>query len=214
MHEHRPDHTATFFDEAAKTWDTPEKVKRSQRIADAIIETVPLHKQWTLLDYGAGTGQLGWQLAEHVGAVILDDTSAGMRAVAAERATERPGTFTVSDHDLSVAPLSPLVDCIVSAMALHHIPDTRAVVRNMVDSLRPRGWIAIADLDADPNNTFHDNDHAGHRGMDREGLMELLREVGVRDVTERTTLSITKPKDGIDYTHDVFLITGHLATPS
>ena len=210
MHEHGPDHAATFFDEAAGTWDTPEKVKRSQRIAEAIIDRVPLQKGWTLVDYGAGTGQLGAHLASHVSSVVLDDTSAGMRAEAAKRAADEPGTFTVSDHDLSDAPLSPLVDCIVSAMALHHIADTRAVVRNMVDSLRPGGWIALADLDHDPDNTFHDDDHDGHRGIDRAHLMRLLADVGVVDITDRTALSITKPKDGVDYTHAVFLVTGHL----
>ena len=33
---------ATDFDAAARTWDTPDKIKRSARIADAIAEAVPL----------------------------------------------------------------------------------------------------------------------------------------------------------------------------
>jgi len=33
---------ATDFDAAARTWDSPEKVDRSARIAEAIADAVPL----------------------------------------------------------------------------------------------------------------------------------------------------------------------------
>lgn len=199
-----------YFDEAAATWDSPEKVARSRKLAELIVDRVPLERTWTLVDYGAGTGQLGWHLGEHVGSVVLDDTSAGMRAVAAELAAQAPGRFSVSSHDLSDAPLSPLVDCIVTSMALHHIADTRGAVRNMVDSLRPGGWLAIAELDADPDNHFHDDSHHGHRGIDREGLRALLTTYGMVDVRAVDALTITKPKDGTDYEHTVFLMTATL----
>ena len=48
---------ATDFDAAARTWDSPEKVDRSARIAEAIADAVPLDPAWSALDYGCGTGR-------------------------------------------------------------------------------------------------------------------------------------------------------------
>lgn len=160
---------ATDFDAAARTWDSPEKVDRSARIAEAIADAVPLDPAWSALDYGCGTGQLTWHLGDRI------------------------------HHP---------VDLAYSAMALHHIPDTAAVLGNLTASLHPGGWVALADLDADPANTFHADDFDGHRGIDRHALAASLRELGYLDVAERTALRVTKAKHGTDHTHDIFLVTG------
>ena len=130
---------ATDFDAAARTWDSPEKVDRSARIAEAIADAVPLDPAWSALDYGCGTGQLTWHLGDRI------------------------------HHP---------VDLAYSAMALHHIPDTAAVLGNLT-------W-----------------------GIDRHALAASLRELGYLDVAERTALRATKAKHGTDHTHDIFLVTG------
>ncbi|MFV0407267.1 MAG: class I SAM-dependent methyltransferase [Propioniciclava sp.] len=201
---------STDFDAKAATWDTPEKIESSQKVAAAIQQAVPLVGTWVLLDYGAGTGLVGEALSHQVAQVIFADTSAGMRAEAAKRAARQPDKLSVIDHDLSVAPLAAPVDCLVSSMALHHIPDTQAVVNRMVASLRPGGWLALVDLAPDPDNTFHDDDHAGHRGIESDTLLGFLHEAGLVELTENTFMTINREKDGIDYPQDVFLVAGHL----
>lgn len=199
---------ATDFDAAARTWDSPEKIARSAAIAEAIADAVPLDPQWSALDYGCGTGQLTWHLGDRIHHVTLTDTSPGMLEVAREHAAQAPNRYVVVDHDLTRVPLPYPVDLAYSAMALHHIPDTAAVLRNLTASLHPGGWAALADLDADPANTFHPDDFDGHRGMDRHALADSLRGLGYLDVTERTALHVTRAKHGRDHTHAIFLVTG------
>lgn len=202
---------ATDFDAAARTWDTPDKIKRSARIADAIAEAVPLDPAWSALEFGCGTGQLTWQLGDRIHHVTLTDVSSGMLAVARDRAAAASDRYVVVEHDLTVKPLPYPVDLAYSAMALHHIPDTTTLLRHLTASVRPGGWVALADLDADPHNRFHDDDFDGHHGIDRHAIVAALTDLGWTDVTERTALRITKPKHGVDHEHDIFLVTGRRA---
>lgn len=199
---------ATDFDAAARTWDSPDKVARSAALAEAIAQAIPLDSTWSALDYGCGTGQLTWHLGDRIHHVTLTDTSAGMVEVAREHAAAEPERYVVVDHDLTKGPLPYPVDLAYSAMALHHMPDTEAVLDNLTLSVRPGGWVALADLDADPANTFHDDDFDGHHGIDRHAIVRGLAERGFTEITERTAVTITKAKHGIDHTHEVFLVTG------
>lgn len=202
---------STNFDEAAATWDTPEKVERSRRIAEAIAARVPLTVDWVALDYGCGTGQLTWHLAERLGRVILVDTSEGMLDVArAEAARRDPDRYPVSQLDLTTAAPKEPVDLVMSAMTLHHVPQTQALVSGVRGALRPGGWVALADLDADPENLFHDDGYTGHRGIDRDRLADQLRATGFADVTTETAATVSKTKDGIDREFTVFLLTARV----
>lgn len=198
------------FDAKAATWDTPEKVERSRRLAEAIAARVPLGDEWTVLDAGAGTGQLSWNLGPRVRRVVLVDTSSGMLDVARTRAEADPERYTVRHLDLVAEPLGERVDLVVSAMTLHHVPDTAAILAAFRDALTPGGWVALADLDADPENHFHDDDFSGHRGIDRDDLAGLLRGLGFEDVTADTATTVRKAKDGVERDFTVFLVTGHL----
>ncbi|MFP5417430.1 MAG: class I SAM-dependent methyltransferase [Actinomycetes bacterium] len=215
QHEHDGDHgvhwhqgSPGYFDESARTWDTPDKIERSRLIAEAVLEAVPVEDTWTVLDYGCGTGQLAWHLGPRVSHVTLADVSEGMLEVAREGATRDPGRYEVVHHDLTVAPLPRLVHLAVSAMALHHVADTDAALRNLHASLLPGGWVAIADLDADPENHFHDDGFDGHLGFDRHELLGELGRLGFTDLAERTASSFTKEKNGQTHRHQVFLVTG------
>lgn len=199
---------ATDFDAAARMWDTPDKIARSARIADAIAEAVPLDPTWSGFEFGCGTGQLTWQLGDRVGHVTLADVSEAMLQVAREHTASDPDRYVVVHHDLSGAPLPYAVDLAYSAMTLHHIPDTHAVLRNLTQTVKPGGWVALADLDSDPANHFHDDDFDGHHGVDRHAVVAALAELGYADVSERTAARISKDKHGETHEFDVFLVTG------
>lgn len=199
---------AVDFNASARTWDSPERVERARVLADAIADAVPLDVAWSGLEVGCGTGQLTWHLGDRIDHVTLVDVAAGMLEVARDHAAQDPDRYVVVEHDLAVEPMPYTVDLVFSAMALHHIAGTDALLSNLTASLTPEGWIALADLDADPDNHFHDDDFTGHHGIDRFAVMAALRDLGYVDVTERTATTITKHKRGEERAHDVFLVTG------
>ena len=76
----------TDFDALAATWDDdPRRADRARRAADAIDEAVGLTHTMRLLEYGAGTGQLGMAMADRVGELLMIDSSPAMVEAARRR---------------------------------------------------------------------------------------------------------------------------------
>ena len=199
---------SSYFDEAAATWDSPDKVERSRALAEAIADAVPLDPDWHALDYGCGTGQLTWALGTRLAHVTLADVSEGMLAVARLGAARDPERYEVVRLDLVEGPLPEPVHLAYTSMALHHIPDVDAALRGLRDSVLPGGWVALADLSLDPENHFHDDHMDVHHGLDRHALADKLKALGFADVATATAATLIKPKDGVDHEHEVFLVTG------
>lgn len=197
----------SYFDEASATWDSPDKVERARVLAHAIADALPLDPGWTVLDYGCGTGQLTWHLGERVGHVTLADVSAGMLDAARHHPRRDAARHDVIEFDLAIRPLDAPVDLVVSALALHHIADIEAVLANLWLSLRPGSWLAIAELDADPDNHFHHDHFGGHPGIDRDRLVRDLSTIGFEDAEAHTVTTILKAKHDVEREFDVFLAT-------
>lgn len=199
----------TDFSDMASTYDDPGKVERSRVIADALARTIPLQSAWSVLDYGCGTGLLAWEVAPHVGHVTLADSAPGMRAVVAERLATRPDAdrYTLIDLDLAAQAAPDTYDLVYSSLVLHHITDTRGILRALFAALRPGGWLAVADLDHDHENHFHPDDFGGHPGFSRHSLGADAVAAGFERPTFQTATTLTKSKDGVEHTFDVFLLT-------
>jgi ubiquinone/menaquinone biosynthesis C-methylase UbiE len=214
-HEHK--HTHTDFDEAAATWDDqPDRLDRSRRIADAIAAAVPLESVRDALEYGCGTGQVTWALADRLQHVTLADVSPGMLAVVAERIAALPDAarhrFAARTLDLTTESLQAAsLDLIYTSMALHHVPDVPLALRRMRDALRPGGHVAIADLDHDPLGHFHGEDFDGHHGFDRDALATQLLAAGFTAPTITTATTITKTIDGAPREFGLFLAVASVA---
>jgi 2-polyprenyl-3-methyl-5-hydroxy-6-metoxy-1,4-benzoquinol methylase len=182
------------FDSRAREWDSnPVFVERGETIAAAIRAVVPLNRSMRALDYGSGTGLLSFPLHEALGHITLKDSSAGMLAVAQEKISAQGVTnMTVRQADLTAEPLpQERYDIIVSAMTLHHIPDTRGILDVFRDLLAHDGWLCIADLDQE-DGSFHGTEVQVHHGFDRAALATLAAEAGFGEVRFETVFEITK----------------------
>lgn len=196
------------FDARAATWDDdPAKVERARSIAGAIAREVPLSPSMHALEYGAGTGLIGFMLRAKLGELTLADVSDGMLAVAqAKIDAARDAHVHARKLDLLVDPLPPTrFDLVFSAMALHHIPDTDAILRRFRAALRERGVLAIADLDQE-DGSFHGEGFDGHNGFDRDELARKARAAGFADVRFSTAFEMRKEARGELRTYPIFLM--------
>lgn len=200
------------FDERAADWDTPERVERAERLAEAVLDAIPIEPGTRAIELGAGTGLLGLAIRARVGParladLLLTDTSTGMLDVAATKIrTQALGGVRTTRFDVTADPPpdgAPF-DLALSLLVLHHVEDTAGVLRAVRSLVRPGGQIALSDLDTE-DGSFHDAEAEGihHRGFDRAGLAGLAAAAGFRDV--RVTTAGTIERDGRPYS--LFLLT-------
>lgn len=195
---------ADLFAEKAKDWDMREVVRElSAAISASILEHVPLDDAMHVMDFGAGTGLITSHLHPHVGRITAVDTSEAMleKLTAKEELANKVTALCV---DIVDDPVEDRFDLIVSAMALHHVEDTEAVVRRFAEHLKPASRIALADLDAE-DGTFHPEDTEGvfHLGFDRADLQAVFERGGFEDVRFVTAHTVEKETG----TYPVFLVT-------
>jgi predicted TPR repeat methyltransferase len=206
--------TMSDFDARAATWDDdPAKVERAQAIADAIVRSVPLASAMRAMEYGCGTGLLSFMLRPRLGEVTLADVSDGMLAVAADKiAAANDAAMHTVKLDLLVDPMpAERYDIIFSAMTLHHIPATDAILRRFHAALATNGLLCIADLDAE-DGSFHGTGFDGHAGFDRGLLGAMAQEAGFATVEFSTAHEIEKKVDGRPRRYPVFLMVARKAS--
>ena len=203
--------STAHFDQAAAHWDEdPARRARSAAIAAAIRRNVPLHAGMAMLEYGCGTATLSFLLSPWVGPITAADTSEGMLAeVRRKVAAAGACAITPVCLDLATAPApTPRFDLVVAALVLHHVADTRSLLKAFRQVLRPGGWLALADLCRE-DGSFHPDVRVPHCGFDPAVLRTDLEEAGFGAVRWETVYAIHR--HGRDY--PVFLLTGR-GTPS
>ena len=203
--------TSTRFDEKAAEWDAnPARVALARAVVEAIRLAVPLRADMSVMDFGAGTGLVSLGLLPDVGEVTAVEASCEMLRVLGEKvkALGVANLYTLKcDVGEAALPISRF-DLIVSSMVLHHLPDVAKVLKHLRPSLRPGGWIALADLDSE-DGTFHaDPTGIFHHGFERATVCRWLVETGFTDASAREAYRITRPGlDGAMRTYPVFLVT-------
>lgn len=192
------------FNQAAEEWD---KGDTRQAIASAVFKTIvsriALLKHMDILDFGCGTGLLGFKIAPLVRSVSGVDLSEKMieQLETKNTAEIRIETFC---RDIMDEPLEKRFEGIVSSMAMHHVEDTAALFRTFYDHLKRGGFVAIADLEAE-DGTFHShgNDGVHHFGFEREALRAIIENAGFESV--RFHHAYTVEREGSEY--PIFLVT-------
>lgn len=198
------------FDHKAETWDLdPVKAARAAAVARRILERVPLTPSVDLLDFGSGTGLLGFELLPHVASVTFADTSEAMlRQVAEKLRAAGPERGRTLRLDPEGPALPRRYGAIVSLMTLHHVADPSATLRLLADHLEPGGWLAVCDLDTE-DGSFHDDDpHAEvHHGFDRDALVALAGRLGLQEVSISSAWVMRRERPAGTREYPLFLLT-------
>ena len=195
------------FDLAASSWDSNSKrVQIAKSASDKILEIVPIKDNFDVLDYGCGTGLLGFGLSEFVKSVTGMDSSKAMIEEFNKKSQEL--SFENSNaifHDINDNCLPQnSFDLIVSSMTLHHIKDTNDFVAKSVESLRNGGYICISDL-VKEDGTFHEsgNDGVWHFGFELDNLKKIFESNGLQVIFLEEIFIVEKNKK-----YPIFLIIG------
>lgn len=191
------------FHQKSQTWDEGAiRVDGAKNIADAISKKIVLNSTMEIMDFGVGTGLLGFEIAKMTKKVYGVDTSASMIEKLREKNT--PELHIEAYHqDIIKEPLEQTFDGIISSMTLHHIENIEHFFTTIHKNLNENGFIAIADLESE-DGTFHsDNSDVFHFGFDEKKLSEIVLACGFRDVEFQTINSINKPKKDFG----IFLLT-------
>lgn len=197
------------FDERAATWD--ENPKRMELIEQAVRELrnkIELKPHMHLLDYGCGTGLLGFSLAEDVAETTFCDTSTGMLEQVKAKAERRPDLKVhVETTNLCERPFEVPFDVAVSLLVLHHVENLDALFANLNQSLKLGGRFCWIDL-VEEDGSFHGESVVPHNGFSKEQVFGLFEAHGFRVETYSTEISRKKEVNGAWRDFPLFLAVG------
>ena len=183
-----------YFDKQAAEWDdNPVRGELTGAIAAFICETIPLNKDFSVLDYGCGTGLLSFLLSDKVFSVCSADISEGMLTQVRKKITAgNIKNIEAVNFDITKnKPLNKTFDLIVSAMAMHHIADVLTAITKLAALLKSGGWIALADLCTE-DGSFHEQGVAIHNGFAPAEIAEHLKSLKMTSVIYKTVFEIPK----------------------
>ena len=183
-----------YFADKAQDWDK-DTTKRSTplSIAEAIKKNFDLNKDMSIMDFGVGTGLLGFLIAKDVKKVFGVDMSPSMLKKLREKNTPELSIEAI-EQDIVKEPLNDIFDGIISSMTLHHVEDLEAFFQSIYKNLHKDGFIAIADLEKEDGSFHSDNTGVYHFGFLKEELCEIVNKCGFKDVTFENIATINKPQ--------------------
>lgn len=198
------------FDAKAREWDKNQRyIERSEAVAKALLERIPLHSGMTALEYGSGTALLSFALKDKFAVITLMDNSREMTAVTEEKiAAHHIPNMKPLFYDLEHQDFKGKFDIIYNQMVMHHVNDVDAMLSKFYALLNHGGYLAIADLYQE-DGSFHGEGFIGHLGFEADDLVNRLKAVGFYDIKHQQCYVITKEKeDGSVKEFPIFLMTG------
>ncbi|HUP22851.1 MAG TPA: metalloregulator ArsR/SmtB family transcription factor, partial [Thermoanaerobaculia bacterium] len=176
--------SAEFFSTAAEQWDGVRGELYGGRF-DLLGLLGLLDRQWSVGDFGCGTGQLAAALAPFVERVVAVDSSAAMLRAAKAR------LHGATNVDLRRGRLEDLpvedgeVDLACLFLVLHHVAEPAKVVREAERALSPGGVLLVVDMRSHQREDLRQQ--MGHvwLGFEREPMERMVSGAGLEAVTWR-----------------------------
>ena len=191
------------FKDKAKVWDKGStRVNGAKTIADAIGRKIDLASHMEVIDFGVGTGLLGFEIVPKVKSILGVDTSLAMLQKLEEKNTTEL-FIEPCNQDIVQTPLEKEFHGVISSMTLHHVEDLELFFKRIYENLKNDGFIALADLEKE-DGTFHsDNTGVFHFGFEEQELLQVVKNVGFKNISIENINTIEKPSRDFG----VFLLT-------
>jgi ubiquinone/menaquinone biosynthesis C-methylase UbiE len=197
------------FDSKALEWDkNPMHWDRSEAIANEIIKLIPLNRNMSALEFGAGTGITSFLLKDKLKEIILMDNSTEMvkvmnNKIRASNVTNLKTLYFDLEHEDYEG---GKFDLIFTQMVLHHVINVENIIEKFSKLLRKDGYLAIADLYTE-DGSFHGEGFEGHRGFDAAELSKTILKYSFNDISHKKCFVIDrKTSETENRQYPVFLI--------
>ncbi|GHH71234.1 class I SAM-dependent methyltransferase [Promicromonospora soli] len=207
IYDHRTpeEHDREFLPGMGKPWLLPlydafSRLSGVRPLHDRAAALADIAPGESVLDVGCGTANLSLAVlrAQPAARVTGLDPDAGALRIAARKASRRRVPLTLVQGFADRLPTDDgSLDHIVSALALHHVPDEGRILfgRETFRALRPGGKVTIVDFGSSAGG---DGGHGSHKGHGHSalaanphtarnfagGLVQLLADAGFTDARE------------------------------
>lgn len=205
------------FDEYAKTWDTDKRINRAKIIANEIRNSVGIDENNSAMEFGCGTGLISFNLYDRFKSIALFDSSKGMIDLLNSKIAKYEVTNMIPYHlDISNQnSLDMKFDVIHNSMALHHIHDIEAIIKNFYQMLNKDGYLCIVDLDEE-DGSFHKkySEFDDHNGFNQGNLKSILISAGFDDIESNSFFYDEKVIEDKKVKYSLFLMKARKYTNS
>jgi arsenite methyltransferase len=201
-----------YFERVAGEWDVLRAGYFGESLRDAAIAKAYLRPEMVVADIGTGTGFMAAGVAPLVSHVYAVDGSAAMLE-AARRNLDGIGNVTARLADGAALPFEDgSLDAAFANMYLHHCPDPRAAIAEMLRVLRPGGRLVITDMDLHDHEWMRGEMADEWLGFDRGEIKTWLREAGLVNVlvdcADQSCCAASQADAGVRAEIAVFVATG------
>ncbi|MBB6428723.1 ArsR/SmtB family transcription factor [Algisphaera agarilytica] len=177
--------SSAFFDDAASGWDkTRTELYGDSFGYEALLALLP--SDWTVADFGCGTGQLASALAPNVQNVVgIDNSSAMLKAAAAQ--TRGHDNVELKQGQLTNVPLEDAsCDAVLCVLVLTYLDDPAAVIAEMHRVLKPGGKAVVVDLMLHDREDFRRSLGQRSMGFTPDSLTQILSDAGFSNADARS----------------------------
>ena len=197
------------FDNYAKTWDTDERIDRAKIVAKEISKSIDINKNYSAMEFGCGTGLVSFNIYDKFERITLVDSSKGMIDILESKIDKYKvnNMFPYHLDILSGNSIEMKFDVIYNSMVLHHVPDTKNIIKTFYELLNNDGYLCIVDLDEE-DGSFHKKypEYDGHNGFNQEALKNILINSGFKDIESNTFFYGEKIIEGQKVNYSLFLM--------
>jgi len=172
------------FDSLAKDYDTDKRIKRAVYFSDELRLRITEGHNKTALEYGCGTGLVGFNLIYDFRLIVFVDSSAQMIEQVNQKLLSLGNTssFAICRDFITDIPRGLKVDYIFTSLVLHHIEDTKTILSRFYSILNDKGHLFIIDKnginmgDGILRPSALDPDE--YDGFDQFAMTSLAKEIG------------------------------------
>lgn len=177
------------FEGRAKDWDNNSRIERSKMVAEKINEIIGNEKYNSIMEYGCATGLISLNLCDKFKKVTLMDSEKEMIKIVKEKLdkSKKSNVFPIQIDLMDKAYKGEKFDLIYTSLTLHHILDTKKIIKIFYNLLNEDGMLCIIDLDKE-DGSFHINqkDFNGHNGFEHRYIESIFESVGFLNIKSDT----------------------------